>query len=253
MLPMFFKRGLNFLRFQFHQKLRWSRPGYQEIPLGDVSKFDLSIQPYIQKRQSMYNVTFEKRISLENARDNYFYFDLLQTSRTRWNWTTNSTRVLDVGSKNFYYADALENFFKPQFLTGIEVDGYTIYSDVHSRKDYADYYLKPYSNAEYIIADFLKFNGKFDVITCFYPFVFPETATLWCLPLSFFDPTAFFKKIESLLEKDSFFWMLNHGEEEWIEAQALLTKTNLKCIGHFSEKNPLSSCDEIACVSLWKK
>ncbi len=249
---MILRRFLNSLRFRFHQRLRWSRPGYAERPLGNVSNLPADLQPEIRRLKDVYGISFENRLSEENTRDNYFYLDLLHSSREKWGWTPENPRVLDVGCKNFYYIDALQAFFKPRSLTGIEVDGYTIYRDGHSRKDYADYYLKPYANASYEVSDLLKHRGTYDVITCFFPFVFPETAALWSLPLSFFDPKAFFAKIESLLEKSGFLWMLNHGEEEWEEARSLLSRTGLRSLGHFAEKNALASCDTTACVSLWK-
>ncbi|QQR80390.1 MAG: hypothetical protein IPJ69_13980 [Deltaproteobacteria bacterium] len=254
---MFLKRILNDLRFKFHHTLSWSRPGYFEKSMGDLSAFDKPLQEEMLKLKSHYSMAYEERLSEENTRDNYFYLHLLDQSQKNWNFVSRQSEilpeVLDVGSKNFYYVDTLHAFFKPKRLVGLEVDGHTIYHDLHSRKDYASYYLKPYPEACYVIENIFDYTGSFDIITCFYPFVFSETAINWSLPLSFFNPEKFFLKIESLLKNNGLFWMLNHGEEEWEAAQKILAQTKLQPVGNFTEHSPLSSCDSAACVSLWKK
>lgn len=76
------RRFLNFIRFQFHQKLQWSRPDYQETPVGDLTRFDQNIHEIIKLKKN-YPVSFEDRLSFDNARDNFFYLDLLNTWRGR--------------------------------------------------------------------------------------------------------------------------------------------------------------------------
>ncbi|MSP26781.1 MAG: hypothetical protein EXR75_16890, partial [Myxococcales bacterium] len=109
-----------------------------------------------------------------------------------------SLRVVDVGSKNFSYAFALERFMSrhastpPRVvqLTGVELDGFVVYRDFYSRADYAGAYLAqlPDGAARYEVADFCEFPGVFDVVTMFFPFVTESALLSWGLPLGSFAP-----------------------------------------------------------------
>ncbi len=115
-----------------------------------------------------------------------------------------SVKALDVGSQDWHYVFGLERWLRfrdcdrPQGrrvdLTGLELDGYGIYADFHSRRDYAWAYAAQTGNPEarYVIGDFLKSQGRgYDVITIFYPFVTRYQLLLWGLPLRFYSPRHF--------------------------------------------------------------
>ncbi len=107
-------------------------------------------------------------------------------------------RLVDVGSKSFSYAFALERFLgrsgqaksRPVELLGVELDGHVVYRDLRSRADYADAYLAQLASgaARYRVADFCDVRGTFDVVTMFFPFVTKRALVAWGLPLAVFDP-----------------------------------------------------------------
>ena len=108
-------------------------------------------------------------------------------------------RALDVGSQDWYYVFALERWLDrlnrqagvPVELTGVELDGYEVYGDFHSRRDYAAAYLEQTGNprVRYLVADFLEVTvaGQ-DIVFIFYPLLLRYQLLLWGLPLRYFAP-----------------------------------------------------------------
>ncbi len=108
-------------------------------------------------------------------------------------------KALDVGSQDWHYVFGLERWLRfsqsPQgrkvTLKGVEIDGYGIYANFHSRKDYGEANAAQTDNPEvkYRVIDFLKLRETgFDFISIFYPFVLRYQLLLWGLPLHFFAP-----------------------------------------------------------------
>jgi len=108
-------------------------------------------------------------------------------------------KALDVGSKDWYYVFALERWLhwhnrkngEPVELTGIELDGYEIYSDFHSRYDYAQTYVEQTGNSKvhYEVGDFLEYKEReHDIIFIFYPLLIRYQLLLWGLPMRYFAP-----------------------------------------------------------------
>jgi hypothetical protein len=125
--------------------------------------------------------------------------------------------ALDVGSQDWHYVFALERWLRYAnasdgrmvALKGVEVDGYGIYPDFRSRKDYAQAYLAQSGNADvtYEVGDFLKTcGGGYDVMTWFYPFMTRHHLLLWGLPLRFFRPVGLLEKAVALIKPGG--WML---------------------------------------------
>jgi hypothetical protein len=108
-------------------------------------------------------------------------------------------KALDVGSQEWYYVFALERWLQwhnrknvdQVELTGIELDGYEIYADFHSRQDYAQAYVEQTGNPKvrYEIGDFLDSRERgHDIIFIFYPLLLRYQVLLWGLPLRYFAP-----------------------------------------------------------------
>jgi SAM-dependent methyltransferase len=111
-------------------------------------------------------------------------------------------KALDVGSQDWYYVFALERWLqfhnrlkgRQVHLKGIELDGYELYADFHSRQDYAKAYVDQTGNLEvrYELGDFLKSReAGFDFVFIFYPLVMRYQLLLWGLPLRYFAPQCF--------------------------------------------------------------
>lgn len=142
-------------------------------------------------------------------------------------------RVVDVGSKNFNYATALERFFKRWSgaarveLTGIEIDGYGIYPDFHSRADWANLYAKQTGNPDvrYVVEDFLQSRvAAVDVVTMFFPFVTTYATERWGLFSSLCKPEALVHKARSVLAPGGTLVVFNQTEEEQHVFEPLLVQ-----------------------------
>lgn len=208
----------------------------------------------IPQLKSAYSVAFEDRLRHTLALTNYQYLDLLDRARHQFLWQPEpGTHLIDVGSKNFYYAPALHAFFQPQSLTGIEVEGYRLYQDGHSRFDYAMAYIRGLTNTQYRVMDFCDFNEVVDGITCFYPFLEPKALVRWRLPLKFFRPELLAQTMARVLRPKGFVFMVNRGEGEGVIAKELMANTELRLVGQFTCSDPLTDWNGPPVVSLWKK
>ncbi len=129
-------------------------------------------------------------------------------------------KLLDIGSKYFCYAPAIHAFFsvrhpgKPVQLTGIEVDAYRRFIDLHTRYDYAQYYIRTIPAARYIAGDFLKHEGEYDFITWFYPFIFDYAHLVWGLPLNLLKPREMLAHAYSLLAPGGTLLIINQYHQE---------------------------------------
>ncbi|MBX2860962.1 MAG: hypothetical protein KTR14_06990 [Vampirovibrio sp.] len=125
---------------------------------------------------------------------------------------------LDVGAKNWAYVAAIDGWLKRNTkiyqLTGIELDGYRRYTDLHTRADYAQTYISTISQATYEVGDIMNHQGQYHIISCFLPFVFEEPCLAWGLPLSYFRPKVFLAKLLQLLAPGGILLVMNQGESE---------------------------------------
>lgn len=109
------------------------------------------------------------------------------------------TRVVDVGCRNWSYADALADFFPNARLLGVEVDGNRRYWNLRRRRDAADVHARALAaqgtEARCIFGDFRKLatTELADAVpgpvafTFFYPFVSARPCLKWGLPLEYAD------------------------------------------------------------------
>jgi len=230
----------NNLDFWFRKKIKLSRGNYcpSNEPkdklfdkLNDQKKLPASEKEkeYLEKYHlERLKDNSKKRIYLENLSMLEFlenYFDLKEAN--------SELNVLDIGSKNWFYAEGEYNFFKYNSfeknisLTGIEIDSARLYIDLYSRYDYASYHIRNLENAEYIAGDFLLHQKQYDYITWFFPFVTKEPLLNWGLPLKFFKPLKMLEHAYSLLKPDGTLIIVNQGKNEYIEQENLLVKLDI--------------------------
>jgi len=140
-------------------------------------------------------------------------------------YDTRIVKALDVGSQDWYYVFALERWLQwhncnnaePFELTGIELDGYEIYADFHSRRDYAQTYVEQTGNPKvhYEIGDFLEHSeGEYDIIFLFYPLLIRYQLLLWGLPLRYFAPKSILSQAAALTRSGGWLVVLCHTLRE---------------------------------------
>ena len=241
--------------YEISQGFTWSRRNYREEPAQTLPvSLSAEQQQSIQRLQLKYDVKFEDQFASSTALENYEYLDLFDQAQDQLNWQlAYGQELVDVGSLNFYYAPALHAYFHPRRLSGIELEGYRVYTNLYNRFEYAQCYIRPYPNTSYTVMDFCDYSGTVDGITCFYPFVIPEPLIAWRLPLKVFRPQRLFEQIFRSLKTKGFLLMMNHGEEEVQVAFTLAQHSGLKLQCPPLPVSPLFPRAEVPYVSLWHK
>ncbi len=142
-------------------------------------------------------------------------------------------KILDIGAKNWFYVRDLYNFFKYNnfekeiWLDGIEIDAYRLYTDFHTRRDYALHYTRGLKNCSYIAGDFLNHYDKYDYITWFYPFVTELPLLEWGLPLSKFKPLEMLRHAVASLRPGGIILIKNLNEKEYEIQEKLFQELNI--------------------------
>lgn len=173
-----------------------------------------------------------KKIEYNNLENLYIEDILSQSFIIRQN--KESLRVLDIGSKNWFYAKGEYSFFRRFseniYLDGVEVDAHRLYSNFYSRYETAKYYIKDLDGVNYIAGNLLDIKKKYDYITWFLPFVVKEPHIYWGLPKKLFCPEKMLHYACSLLDVDGEMLIVNQGEEEARIQKDMLNKLNVKHI-----------------------
>lgn len=246
--------AFNSVFFALRQKMRLSRQNYRERACGTLSGLSERQKSRVAELKKAYQTDFEQEFNLSNALENYHFLDLLDLSCQKLNWQIPKDPVLvDVGAKNFYYVAALQSFFKPKKMTGIEIDAYKLYQDFHTRHSYAQFYIRALPHAQYLAMDFLNHEGPADIVTFFLPFVLEYPLVKWTLPLSQFRPQKIFDHAFAILNPNSFLFMSNQGEEEFARARVYAQNSQLDLVGHFVLEDSFLEREIPLHLSLWRK
>ena len=150
--------------------------------------------------------------------------------------------ILDIGSKNWFYAPAEYYYFKRYckniFLDGVEIDAYRLYANFYNRLEVAKFYIKDLPNTNYIPDDLMNINKSYDYIVWILPFVLRHPLRAWGLPDNLFKPQKLFEHAYSLLKQNGKMLIINQTKEEF-EAQIKiingLTSTSTKLESPFYE------------------
>jgi hypothetical protein len=240
--------------FGLSERIRWSRGALEETPASELCSVDLEQGERIAALRGRYQVQFERCMSAATSANNYEYLDILDRSWSESGLERPAGGVLcDIGCASFWYAATLQAFFRPARLVGVEVEGYRLFRDGHTRIDYASGYLKQLPNAEFVVADYTRYPQPAGLITAWFPFLTPAALLAWRLPLRLLRPDQLFERIRHNLEPDGTFFMVNHGMQEWALAERLCTAAGLRLVSHWSEPSTLSAHRlEPPAVSWWR-
>jgi len=164
-----------------------------------------------------------------NIQENLYTTDILEQGFKKQ--SLKKTFILDIGSKNWFYAKGEYNFFKSfcdDFeLDGVELDAFRLYSNFYTRYEVAKYYIKDLKNTNYIAGNLLDMNKKYDYIIWILPFVLAEPHKMWGLPKNLFYPEDLVRHAYSLLNKNGQMLIINQGEVEADRQKQLLEKLSI--------------------------
>jgi SAM-dependent methyltransferase len=187
-------------------------------------------------------VQFELLMSSVTSVNNYEYLDILDRAWSRAGLAPPSGGVIcDIGCASFWYAAALNAFFKPRELVGVEVEGHRLFKNGHTRIDYAKGYVSQIANARFVVADYVTFECPADVITAWFPFLTPTAILAWRLPLFLLAPERLFQQIYHNLKPGGMLVMANHGEGEASRAQELCSAAGFQRVAYLAESGVLSA------------
>jgi len=235
------------------ERVRWSRGAFHETPTGELPPLTLEQAQRIAALRSRYQVQFELHLGAATSLNNYDYLDILDRA-----WISSRLarpaggELCDVGCASFWYASALNAFFSPRRVSGVEVEGHRLFRDGHTRIDYAAGYLAHVPNAEFIVADYLSYAKPADVVTAWFPFLTPAAILAWRLPLSLLQPQRLFEQIRHNLRPGGCFVMVNHGFEEAALAADWCVAAGLESAWQGAQASVLSGHRPIpAVLSCW--
>lgn len=211
--------------FNVRQITKFSRSNYFEaaeeiVEIPEESSFALK-----------YDIAFLKQGSTcRNCFENFYVLDILDKYFPIEN--KKLLRVLDIGSKNWFYAKGeyvfLKNYCKNLVLTGIELDAHRLYSNFYSRYETAKFYTKEIPCAKYLAQNLLCHSGEYDCIIWMLPFVKKGPHMSWGLPLKYFAPERLLAHAYNLLAPDAKMFIVNQGIEEYETQLDMIQKHGLQ-------------------------
>ena len=171
------------------------------------SKTKFSRKNFIEKNKEIL-----KRVEAENQ----YTRDILEQFFEKRKFE--KMHVLDIGSKNWFYAKGEYEFFKSFcskfLLTGVELDAFRLYANFYSRLEVAKFYTKNLENTQYLAKNLLEINQKQDYIIWILPFVSVNPLKYWGLPKRFFEPEKLLNHAYNLLNENGQMLIINQGEIE---------------------------------------
>lgn len=155
--------------------------------------------------------------------ENLYYLELLATALDRADAALpDPLAALDAGCSDWFYAPALVAALRhwraarPRVVDvqGFEADPGRRYADGHSREDWAAWYTDRLPEARYVPRDVRSFQGRVDLATMLFPFVFSRDGDDWGLPRRVFRPGEVLAHVWSSLRPGGLLIVANQGEAE---------------------------------------
>jgi SAM-dependent methyltransferase len=244
------------------ERVRWSRGTFREAPALQLPPLPVERSRRIAALQERYQVRFESELGVQTSLNNYEYLDILDHAWPDHAWPDTARaddappdhvradsaplrpqgmeRLCDVGCASFWYAAALDAFFRPRAMVGVDVEGYRLFRDGRTRGDYAAGYVGQRPNARFVVADYVTYRESADVITAWFPFLTPGAILAWRLPLSLLEPERLVRQIHHNLKRGGTFLMVNHGVEEAASAHRLCIAAGFELAWQCPAFSPLS-------------
>jgi hypothetical protein len=192
--------------------VRGPRP---ETPAGRLPSLPAEAEHRIGTLQRRYGVAFEQRLGARSALQNYEYLDWLDAAFAAWDLAPPRPAELhDVGCGGFAYCHALQSFFAPVRLVGIDVEGHRRLRGGVNRRERVLGHLVDVPSAEFVVADYTRWSRRADFVTTFFPFVTPAPLLAWRLPLALLRPAALFAAMHANLVTQGRLLLASHSAAE---------------------------------------
>ncbi|PKO11635.1 MAG: hypothetical protein CVU39_28290 [Chloroflexi bacterium HGW-Chloroflexi-10] len=224
------KDARNRVDYSLRNLLRWQRRGLKfsgqpKQAVFDYLEPDKRIQAWESEalmRQMYHLEQFRDCATAINYRENLFYLHLLEGAFQRAQLVLpREIQVVDIGPAHWFYVQALyagltwyqTTQARDVRLSGYEADAYHLFSNLHSRFDYARAHIRSLP-VEYIPHEFIEQPGAYDLVCMFFPFVFLRDHLLWGIPRRNFDPLMLRKIAWNSVKPGGWWLLVNQGEAE---------------------------------------
>tara|TARA_B100000683_G_scaffold277394_1_gene335664 strand:- start:6120 stop:7037 length:918 start_codon:yes stop_codon:yes gene_type:complete len=202
------------VEFWLKDKLSFSLPAYK-IQKVNLQKWRAQLNAdglsRLEALESKYELNhWEKVCSASEFTGNCCFLDILDR-------VTAHEKIqgpgLDIGSRSFWYAPALQGFLPGEWL-GVELDANQRYLTGETRKGYAEYMIRPWPAMHYQAGCLTDIKPSFGFITWFLPYVAIEPLQSSGLPERFFQPKDLLRHTMSLLADTGYLFIINQEREE---------------------------------------
>ncbi len=220
----------NLIDFALRQSTKFSRKNYAVKSENVENLFEQPERDREIELGDKYNLSaLKNETTQDNYCENLYMLDILDKYFPIE--AAENLKILDIGSKNWFYAKGEYAFFKAYCanlkITGVELDAHRLYNNFYSRYEVAKFNIKNLPNTEYIADDFLNINAKYDYITWILPFIKKYSHVKWGLPLNYFKPYKLLKHAYNSLNPGGKIFIINQGEEEHEIQQKMLNNLSI--------------------------
>jgi hypothetical protein len=236
------------------ERLARERPAAPEVAAGDLGPLPAGVERRIADLLPVLEVPFEARLARDTALANYATLEwLVRLYRAAGRAPPRAGVVHDVGCASFWYAAALDAWFAPRELVGVELDGHRRLKGGLSRAQRALGYLAAIPTGRFVVASYADVSAPARVVTAFFPFVTPRPVLAWRLPLGVLAPVPLFARIRANLAADGEFVMANHGVSEAARAAGFAAGAGLVPLARVVDADPLVARTQPAVITLWRR
>jgi len=213
------------LDWALRQALTWSPPAFEEAETKDEPVTDdearwTEVYGLAPARDRMTEVRWRRNLAVVQLLDRAAGHPALAAVLA----SPGPLRALDVGAKNFDYVDGLAAVLGrvPGLrsaragleVTGLELDAHRRYTDLRTRRAWADHYASHVPGARYRAGDLLDEAGSYQILTWFFPFVTEFPLRRWGLPRRYFRPQDLFDHALGLLAPGGVLVVVNLNADE---------------------------------------
>ena len=241
-----FQNRQNALLFGLRSFLQWGRGPYSETAESKQGLFSETSQALANSVIERYKLeAFYQSAGRQRFLENMTLLTQLESLLPEgFSSTQNTQHWLDVGAKNWSYVEALWRFAAQKSsgqltVTGLELDAYRRYTNLHTRYEYAEAFTRHLPNTHYKVGNILAHTGQYRVISHFLPFVFKRPLRRWGLPDAYFQPEEILLHLEQQLAPGGRLLIVNQGREEADEQARLLKHTGIQQRLNVTEIGPL--------------
>lgn len=234
--------------------IRVSRGVYVETPGVELQPQPPARAARIAALRERYGATFESWLARPTSLNNYAYLDLLDRSFSAAASAPPVAAVMsDVGCASFWYASALQVYFRPAALTGFDVEAWRRYANGHTRREYAQGYAGRWPATSFRGEDYRGVHQPADLITCFYPFLTAAPLVAWGLPIKLLKPKELFASMARNLRPGGGLFMVNHGPAEAEMAGQVARAAGFCPSWSYTEADPLLARPQCPVASYWRR